>query len=91
MSSSSPLPCITLPAPKNRQALKNAWVMTCRKAAQKAPTPRPRNIRPSCETVEYASTFLMPVWLKAINAASSAVAPPMSATVIITWGESTSR
>ena len=35
---------------------------------------------PSCDSVEYASTFLMSVWAKAIEAAKNAVAAPMTAT-----------
>jgi hypothetical protein len=53
--------------------------------------PMPKNIRPSCETVEYAKIFLRPFWLNAISAATTAVVPPMSATVAIAVGESTSR
>jgi hypothetical protein len=37
-------------------------------------------MKPSCETVEYASTFLMSVWTTAIVAAKNAVAQPMVAT-----------
>ena len=52
MSPSSALPCITLPAERNRQALKKAWVTTWRNAAQKIPAPTAMNMKPSCETVE---------------------------------------
>ena len=33
-------------------------------------------MKPSCETVEYANTFLMSVWATAIVAANSAVSAP---------------
>ena len=52
MSVSSPLPCITDPAPRKRQALKNACVTRCRMAAQNTPIPTPMNMNPSWETVE---------------------------------------
>jgi hypothetical protein len=35
---------ITLPAPRNKSALKNAWVMTWKMPAENAPVPRPRNM-----------------------------------------------
>jgi hypothetical protein len=57
MSWRSPQACITAPAPRKRQALKNAWVNTWKKPALKAPTPHARNMNPSWLTVEYASTF----------------------------------
>ena len=37
-------------------------------------------MKPSCEIVEYASTFLMSVCATAIVAAKNAVAAPMTAT-----------
>ena len=48
-------------------------------AAANAPTPAPRNMKPSCETVEYASTRLMSFWKSPIDAAKNAVAQPMAA------------
>src|SRR5207245_25569 len=54
-------PCmawITLPEPRNRRALKNAWVARWKMPAAYAPVPTPTNMYPSCETVEYASTRL---------------------------------
>ena len=51
-------------------------------AATYAPEPTARNMKPSCETVEYASTFLMSFWATAIVAANSAVIAPMVAIVI---------
>ena len=38
---------ITEPAPRNRQALKNAWVKTWKIAAPNAPAPAARNMYPS--------------------------------------------
>ena len=46
------------------------------------PVPKARNMYPNWLTVEYASTRFRSVWVKAINPASSAVKPPMTATVI---------
>ena len=43
------------------------------------PVPTARNKNPSCDTVEYASTFLMSFWLMAIVAATNAVATPTQA------------
>ena len=56
---------------------------------QNAPTPHARNMYPSCETVEYASTFLMSYWTKPIEAAKIAVTPPITATSSIALGAST--
>ena len=39
----------------------------------------PMNMYPSCETVEYARTFLMSLCVTAIVAATSAVRPPTTA------------
>ena len=52
MSVSSPIPCITEPAPRKRQPLKKAWVTRCRTPAHQAPTPTPMNMKPSWLTVE---------------------------------------
>ena len=43
---------ITLPEPRNRQALKKAWVTRWKMAAVKAPQPAARNMNPSWLTVE---------------------------------------
>ena len=43
---------MTAPAPRKSSALKKAWVMRWKMAAVKAPTPAPRNMKPSWETVE---------------------------------------
>ena len=53
---------------------------------QNAPTPQARNIYPSCDTVEYASTFLMSCCTSAIVAAKIAVTPPTTATTSIALG-----
>jgi len=44
MSCSPERAWITLPAPRKRSALKNAWVKTWKIPAAKAPTPTPRNM-----------------------------------------------
>ena len=46
------------------------------------------NMKPSCDTVEYASTFLMSYWKKPMDAANSAVSAPMKATQPMAVGES---
>ena len=80
---------MTLPAQRKRQALKKACVKTWKKPAANAPTPTPRNMKPSWLMVLYASTFLMSFCTSAIVAAKSAVAAPMIAMTIITNGDST--
>src|SRR4030065_193462 len=52
---------ITDPEPRNRHALKAAWVVRCARPAVNPPTPRPRIMYPSWEHAEEARTFLMPV------------------------------
>ena len=54
----------------------------------KAPTPAARNMNPSCDTVEYASTFLISFCAIAIEAAKIAVAAPIMAMIHIAVGES---
>ena len=76
MSCSPPSAWITLPAPRNSNALKNAWVVTWNMAALYAPMPSATNMYPSWLTVEYASTFLMSFWNKPTLAAINAVAVP---------------
>jgi hypothetical protein len=85
-SCSPPMAWITDPEPRNRHALKKAWVMRWKIDATKAPTPAPRNMKPSWLTVEYASTFLMSVCARPIVAAKSAVIQPTTATTIIAPG-----
>ena len=67
---------ITAPAPRNKSALKNAWVTRWKIAATYAPAPIAININPSWEIVEYANTFLISNWFMAENAARSAVISP---------------
>ncbi len=49
--------------------------------APKAPTPIARNMYPSCDTVEYASTRLMSFCTRPIVPAMKAVAAPITATI----------
>ena len=77
MSCSPLMAWITEPAPRNSSALKNACVNTWKTPAANAPTPSARNIYPSCDTVEYASTRLMSFCTKPIDAAKIAVSAPI--------------
>ena len=70
---------LTEPAPRNRQALKNAWVKMWNTAGSHTPTPRPIVMSPSWDTVEYASTRLMSTCTKASTAAMMIVIPPITA------------
>ena len=87
MSCSPEQPWMTEPAPRKRQALKNACVIRWKIAAVYAPTPAARNMYPSCETVEYARTFLMSFCAKPIVAAKIAVNAPTQATTSIAVGD----
>ena len=78
---------MTEPDPRNKQALKKAWVMTWKRPAPNAPTPTPTNMKPSWLTVEYAKTFLMSVCAKPIVAAYKAVNAPTQATTVIASGD----
>ena len=96
MSITPPIACITLPEARNRSALKKACVKRWNIAATTAnfmadPTPAPNamNMKPSWLTVEYAITRFRSVCVRAINAASNAVAQPITATIICTEGTST--
>src|SRR2546427_553131 len=91
MSCSPCSPWMTAPDPRNRHALKKACVTRCMVPAKNAPTPTPMNMNPSCETVEYASTFLMSFCEVAISADQSAVSTPTTATTAITPGAETYR
>ena len=73
---------MTEPEPRNSSALKNAWVTMWKIAATYAPEPTARNMYPSCDTVLYASTFLMSFCATAIVAANNAVAAPTHAMTI---------
>ena len=77
---------MTAPDPRNKSALKKACVIRWNTPAVYAPTPTPKNMYPSCDTVEYASTRLMSVWTSAIEAANSAVSTPIPATVALLTG-----
>src|SRR5574341_402446 len=79
---------MTTPAPRNRSALKNAWVMRWNFAADQAPTPRARNMYPIWLMVEYASTRLMSLCARALQPARSSVAAPIIATADWTIGAS---
>ena len=50
--SSSGRACMTLPAPRNSIALKNAWATSRKIAAVYAPIPAPKNMKPSWLMVE---------------------------------------
>ena len=91
MSCSPLMAWITAPDPRKRQALKKAWVKTWNIPAAYAPTPHARNMYPSCETVEYASTFLISVWATAMTAAKMAVTAPIRATTSHANGASRKR
>jgi len=81
MSCSWCMPWMTEPEPKKRRALKNACVTMWKIAATYAPEPIAKNMKPSWETVEYASTRLMSCCATAMVAAKSAVAAPTTAMV----------
>src|SRR5690606_36880297 len=86
--SASCIAWMTAPEPRNSSALKKACVIRWKMPAANAPTPTPMNMYPSCETVEYASTFLMSVCTSPIVAATSAVSAPIPATEICETGAS---
>src|ERR1019366_9495721 len=91
MSCSPLMAWITGPEPRNSSALKNACVNTWNTPAPNAPTPNARNMYPSCETVEYASTRLMSFCTRPMVAAKIAVRAPTIATVFIAFGASTNN
>ena len=78
---------ITEPEQRKSRALKKACVMRWNAPAAYAPTPMARNMKPSCDTVEYASTRLMSFCTRPIVAATNAVATPTTATISIVIGE----
>ena len=47
MSPEPSMPCITEPAPRNRPALKNAWVIRWNTPAAQLPVPTATNMKPS--------------------------------------------
>src|SRR5918996_2882629 len=79
--------CITLPAPRNITALKNACVTRWKMATAYAPTPAARNIRPSWLIVEYARTRFRSSWPSAEVAAYRAVTLPTTATTNSACGD----
>jgi hypothetical protein len=80
MSCSPASAWITAPEQRKSSALKNACVNRWKMPAAYAPTPIPRNMKPSWDTVEYASTRLMSFWTRPIVAETTAVARPIAAT-----------
>ena len=86
MSCSPPTAWITDPAARNSRPLKNACVIRWKIAAENAATPQAMNMYPSCEIVEYASTFLISVCAMPIVAANNAVSVPMIATTVSAIG-----
>src|SRR5712692_9701814 len=74
---------MTEPDPRKRQALKKACVMRWKMPAQYAPTPTPMNMKPSCERVTEARTFLMSHWKKPIEAAKMAGRTPVKANTVM--------
>ncbi len=66
--------------------MKNACVYRWNTPAAYAPTPTPRNMNPSWDTVEYASTFLMSFCTSPMLAANRAVKHPTPATTISAVG-----
>src|SRR6266581_3758779 len=78
---------MTDPEPRNSNALKKECVTRWNIPETYAPTPTPMNMYPSCEIVEYASTFLMSHCLSPIVAAKIAVSAPTTATVSDATGD----
>ncbi len=77
---------MTEPEHRKSRALKKACVIRWNAPAEKAPTPIARNMYPSCDTVEYASTRLISFCTSPMVAAMKAVATPTTATICITCG-----
>jgi len=83
---------MTEPAQRNKSALKKEWPMRWNMdtptamAPTAAPTPSPAIIKPSCETVEKASTLLMSKAVRPMVAAKRAVNAPTAATAVSPWG-----
>ena len=76
MSSPCSIAWMTEPDAINNSALKKACVIRWNAAAIYAPMPSAANMKPSCEMVEKASTFLTSFCATAMVAANSAVKPP---------------
>ncbi len=86
MSCCPAIPWMTAPEHRKSRALKKACVMRWNDPAANAPTPIARNMYPSCETVEYASTRLMSFCTRPMVAARNAVVTPTMATTSMTIG-----
>src|SRR6266853_4745461 len=71
---------MTEPAPRKRRALKNAWVIRWKMAAEYAEAPSATVMYPSWDSVEYATTRLMSYWTTAMRAVKKAVIPPITST-----------
>ncbi len=67
------------PAVRNNSALKKACVTRWKTPAMYAPTPTARNMKPSCEMVEYARMRLRSVCTMAMVAAIKPVSAPIQA------------
>jgi len=91
MSCSPPIAWMTLPEPRNKQALKKAWVIKWKMPAAYAPTPMPMNMYPSWLTVEYARTRLMSFCATPMVAANKAVSAPIHATTCSVSGARLNR
>ena len=78
MSCSWCMPKITLPAPKNKRALKKAWVIKWKMAIGYAETPRAIVMKPNCDKVEYATTRLMSVYTMPKKPMNKAVMEPIT-------------
>src|SRR5690606_3684921 len=68
--------------PEEQQGLEERVRVEVEDARAERAHPIARNIRPSCDTVEYASTRLMSFCTRPIVPAMSAVAAPITATII---------
>ena len=68
---------MTEPEPRKSSDLKKACVKRWNMAAVTEPAPRATNMKPSCETVEKASTRLMSLATSPMVAAIAAVSRPV--------------
>ncbi len=74
------------PAPRKSSDLKNACVTRWKSAAPTLAAPSAMNMSPSCEMVEYASTFLTSCWTAASSPPTIAVIDPMMSVAWSTAG-----
>ena len=79
---SSFMPCMTDPAPKNMLALKKPWVSKCiiANAYPIGPKPVAKIMYPICDMVEAASAFLISSFAVPITAPNSNVITPTNMT-----------